>query len=158
MDLVAIEQIRMLKYRYLRSLDLKEWDAFGDTLAADAVGDYGSPAGGRPLQFDSRDAIVRFMSTALGGNIITVHVGSHPDITVDGETASGIWCLEDTVISPDHNVAIRGAAYYHDSYRFEDGRWWITRTGYRRIYEATMSLEALPGFTFTANMWATASE
>jgi len=35
MDLAAIEEIRQLKYRYFRTLDLKEWDEFGDCLAED---------------------------------------------------------------------------------------------------------------------------
>ncbi|MBF6171783.1 nuclear transport factor 2 family protein [Nocardia blacklockiae] len=157
MDLVALEEIRALKYRYLRSLDTKQWDEFGSTLAEDATGDYGSPSGGGPLKFTGRDAIVDYMRKALDTNIITVHVGSHPEITVDGETATGSWCLEDTVIVPDYGVAIRGAAYYRDRYRKVDGRWHIAHTGYERLYEATIPLSALPGFTLTANRWAPAA-
>ncbi|GAB4584627.1 nuclear transport factor 2 family protein [Nocardia sp. IFM 10818] len=152
----ALEQIRALKYRYLRSLDLKLWDEFADTLSADIVASYGSPSGGRPLDFTGRDEVVDYMSKSLGGNIITVHVANHPEITVDGETATGSWCLEDTVIVPDFRVLIRGAAYYRDEYRREDGVWRIARTGYERIYESSMSTEALPGYTLTANRWAPA--
>ncbi|WP_280268721.1 nuclear transport factor 2 family protein [Nocardia wallacei] len=154
MDLIALEEIRALKYRYLRSLDLKEWDEFAETLAEDATGDYGSPSGGRPLRFTSGAAIVDFMRTALGGNIITVHVCTHPVIEVDGETATGSWCLEDTVIVPDHGVQIRGAAYYRDRYRKVHGQWRIAHTGYERIYESATSLSALPDFRLTANRWA----
>jgi hypothetical protein len=154
MDLVALEQIRTLKYRYLRALDLKNWDEFADTLAADATGRYGSPAGGRPLHFDGRDAIVDYMRSALDANIITVHVCSHPILEIDGDTATGSWCLEDTVIVPEHGVAIRGAAYYEDRYRRADGRWWIAHTGYRRLYEGTLPLT---GFTLTANQWGPAA-
>ena len=31
MDLEAIEEIKRLKYRYFRTLDLKDWEAFGDS-------------------------------------------------------------------------------------------------------------------------------
>ncbi len=153
MDLVALEQIRALKYRYLRALDLKEWDEFAGTLAQDATGDYGSPSGGGPLRFTDRDAIVGFMRSALDANIITVHVCTHPVIEVDGETATGTWCLEDTVIVPEYDVMIRGAAYYRDRYRIADGQWKIAHTGYERLYEATTSLQAA-GFRLTANRWA----
>ncbi|SUA79455.1 Bile acid 7-alpha dehydratase [Nocardia otitidiscaviarum] len=156
MDLEAVESIRSLKYRYLRSLDLKQWDEFADTFTPDATGDYGSPSGGMPLRFTGRDAIVDYMRSALSANIITVHVATHPEIEVDGETATGSWCLEDTVIVPEYRVLIRGAAYYRDRYRRDDGRWRIAHTGYERIFEATMSLDALPGFTLTANRWAPA--
>ncbi|MBB5915028.1 hypothetical protein BJY24_003895 [Nocardia transvalensis] len=154
MDPVALEEIRALKYRYLRSLDLKLWDEFAGTLAEDATGDYGSPSGGRPLKFTSGAEIVDYMRSSLDRNIVTVHVCTHPVIEVDGDTATGSWCLEDTVIVPEFDVLIRGAAYYNDRYRKDNGRWYITHTGYDRIYESTMSLAALPDFKLTANRWA----
>ncbi|NUS43706.1 MAG: nuclear transport factor 2 family protein [Mycobacteriaceae bacterium] len=154
MDLIALAEIHAVKYRYLRSLDLKQWDEFAATLAADATAAYGSPAGGVPLEFASRDAIVDYMRSALGGNIITVHVCTHPEITVDGDTATGTWCLEDTVIVPEHDTMIRGAAYYRDRYRRTADGWRIAHTGYERTYESVMSLSAVPGFTLTANKWA----
>ncbi|MEU1208506.1 nuclear transport factor 2 family protein [Nocardia sp. NPDC005825] len=158
MDFAALESIRALKYRYLRTLDLKQWDEFADTLCTDIVGSYGSPSGGLPAQFTSRDQIVDYMRGALSGNIITVHVANHPEITVDGDTASGSWCLEDTVIAADYGLLIRGAAYYHDTYRREDGVWRIASTGYQRIYESKMSTAELPGYALTANRWAPAAE
>ncbi|WP_067568131.1 nuclear transport factor 2 family protein [Nocardia acidivorans] len=154
MDSIAMEQIRALKHRYLRTLDLKLWDDFADTLSKDIVASYGSPSGGQPLEFTGRDAVADYMRTALSGNIITVHVATHPEIEVDGETASGSWLLEDTVIAPEYNFLIRGAAYYNDTYRLEDGVWRISSTGYKRIFEAKMAPEALPGFEITANAWA----
>ncbi len=154
MDLVAMEEIRALKYRYLRTLDMREWEEFADTLTADAVADYGSPSGGQPLQFAGREAIVGYLSGAMTGTMITSHVCSHPEIEVDGDTASGSWCLEDTVIVPDHGVMIRGAAYYRDTYRREsDGRWRIASTGYQRNYEAVIPLGSIQGFTLVSSRW-----
>ena len=52
-DLVAIEQLRQLKYRYLRTLDLKQWDDFADTLTDDVSASYGER-----LSFEGREAVV----------------------------------------------------------------------------------------------------
>ena len=49
MDLVVLEEIKQLKYRYLRALDLKQWDEFAATLLPEATGDYGDG-----LRFGSR--------------------------------------------------------------------------------------------------------
>ena len=46
LDLQTIEEIRALKYRYLRAVDLKLWDELAGTLCVDVVADYGSPSGG----------------------------------------------------------------------------------------------------------------
>lgn len=154
MDLAAIEEIRQLKYRYFRSLDLKEWDAFGDCLAEDIVARYGTQAMDKPIHYDSRAGVVDFMRENLGTGIITVHIASHPEISVDGDTAEGSWGFEDTVIVPDFKVMIRGAGYYHDTYRRDaDGAWRISGTQYQRIYEAMTSLDDTPSFKLIANRW-----
>ncbi len=44
MDLVELEEIRQLKYRYLRCVDLKLWDEIGDVFTEDASADYGTPS------------------------------------------------------------------------------------------------------------------
>ncbi|MGH3716204.1 MAG: nuclear transport factor 2 family protein [Micromonosporaceae bacterium] len=153
MDLIALEEIRRLKYRYLRLLDLKCWDEFAEVFTADATADYGSPSGGRPLRFGNRDEIVAYMKQTLGPGLTTVHSCGQPEIEVSGDTATGIWCLEDTVIVPAHQALIRGSAYYHDRYRREDGVWKIAHIGYVRTYEAMMSYSDIPSFRLTANLW-----
>jgi ketosteroid isomerase-like protein len=154
-DLAAIEEIRQLKYRYFRALDLKQWDEFADTLADDVVGRYGTHAMGEPLAFDGRDTVTKFMRDALGPAITTVHVANHPEIVVDGDTATGSWLFEDTVIATEHRILIRGAGYYDDRYRRDaDGRWRIAATSYKRIYESMQSLNDTPSFQLLANMWA----
>jgi hypothetical protein len=155
MDLVAIEEIRQVKHRYLRCVDLKLWDDLADTFTADATADYGTPALGKPLRLAGRDQIVTFLRDSLGAGIITVHFASQPEISVDGDTAAGTWAFEDTVIATEYRVVISGAAFYEDRYaRGGDGRWRIAHTGYVRTYEATMSLDDLPSFRITSNRWA----
>ena len=154
MDLASIEEIRQLKYRYFRTLDMKEWDAFGDCLAEDVVARYGTQAMDKPLHFDNRKDVVEFMSGNLGTSIISIHIASHPEIAVDGDSATGSWGFEDTVIVPDFKVMIRGGGYYKDEYRKDpDGKWRISATKYERIYEAMTSLEDTPSFKLIANRW-----
>jgi SnoaL-like domain len=155
MDLEALESIRQVKYRYLRCVDLKLWDELAGTLTPDATADYGTPALGEPIRLDGRDAIVGFLRDSLGPGIITTHFAGQPEITIDGDTASGTWCFEDTVIATEYRVMIKGSAFYQDRYaRGSDGQWRISRTGYTRTYEMTLSLDDVPSLKITANRWA----
>jgi SnoaL-like domain len=155
MDLAALEEIRRVKYRYLRCVDLKLWDEIAEVFTADATVDYGTRALGEPIQLRGREEIVAFLRKSLGPGIITVHFASQPEIDVDGGTATGTWSFEDTVIATEYRVVIKGAAFYEDRYaRGEDGRWRIAHTGYVRTYEVMMSLDDVPSLKFTANRWA----
>jgi hypothetical protein len=155
MDLVELEKIRQLKYRYLRCVDLKLWDEIGDVFTQDATADYGTPSAGRPLDLKCRDDIVGFLKDSLGNGIITLHAAGQPEIEIDGDNATGTWRFTDTVIATDFKVVISGAAFYEDSYRREDdGQWRISHTGYVRIFESTMSLSDWPSWKLTANRWA----
>ena len=154
MDLVATEEIKRLKHRYFRTLDLKLWDEFGDCLTEDVIARYGTQAMDKPVHYDNRADVVAFMSDNLGAGIITAHVANHPEIDVDGGTARASWVFEDTVIVPDFQMQIRGAGYYVDTYRKEpDGAWRIASTQYERIYEAMTSLNDTPSFKLIANRW-----
>jgi hypothetical protein len=163
-DLLTLREIEQLKYRYLRTLDLKDWDGFAEVFEPDAVGSYGAG-----LEFGSAAEIVSFMKESLGPDIITVHQVHHPEIVLSapgdsgseagpvdaGRTARGTWMLMDRVIAVSHGVLIDGASVYRDEYRCgSDGRWRFTRTGYERIYESTMSLADWPSWKLTANRFA----
>ena len=144
----TLEELRRLKYRYLRTLDLKQWDEFADTLAPDVQASYG-----KRLQFDGRDAVVDYMRESLPPSIITVHQCHHPELSVAGDTATGTWYLEDKVIVTEHRMLLTGAAFYDDTYaRGTDGVWRIARTSYIRSYEAVQTLDDT--WKLTANRWA----
>jgi hypothetical protein len=154
MDISAVEEIKRLKYRYFRTLDLKLWDEFADCLTEDVQARYGTQAMGEPLHFDSRTDVVAYLSKNLGPEVITIHIVNHPEIDVDGATATGSWAFEDTVIVPAFRVMIRGGGYYVDDYRRDaDGSWRISGTKYERIYEAMTSLDDTPSFKLIANRW-----
>jgi hypothetical protein len=159
MDLVTLEEIRQVKYRYLRCVDLKLWDELAEVFTPDATVDYGTPVYGKPLKIAGRDEIVAFLRAKLGPDMITVHRAGQPEITVDGDVARGTWSFEDTVIATEHRIVIAGAAFYQDRYeRGADGRWRIAHTGYVRTYEAMMSLDDLPSFRITAKLPAEGAE
>ena len=156
MDLAALEEIRRVKYRYLRCVDLKLWDEIAEVFTAGRHGGLRHPG---PRRADPVAAAARRSSRscarASGPGIITVHFASQPEIDVDGATAPGTWSFEDTVIATEYRVLIKGAAFYEDRYaRGEDGRWRISHTGYVRTYEVMMSLDDVPSLKFTANRWA----
>ena len=137
-----LEDIKRVKYRYLRTLDTKKWDEYAATMTEDVTGDYGSSAG-QELRFTDRDSLVEYMRSSLPSAVITEHRVAHPEISIDGDEATGIWYLQDRVIVPEFDFMLIGAAFYHDRYRRTADGWKISSTGYDRTYEATMSLKAL---------------
>lgn len=143
MDLAVLEEIKQLKYRYLRTLDLKQWDEFEDLFVPEATGSYGAG-----LEFGSRDELVGYMRTTLTPGIVTLHQCHHPEIAVTGSTATGRWYLEDKVIVEEHRFILEGAAFYDDRYVRTDAGWRIAHTGYQRTYEASMSMDDLPSYRF----------
>lgn len=137
-----IDDIKQVKYRYLRALDTKHWDDFADTLTEDVVGTYGESLGDTH-EFTDRATLVDFMRTSLGPEILTEHRVTHPEIDVAADEATGTWYLQDRVIAPAFNFMLIGAGFYHDRYRRTADGWKISATGYDRTYDASMSLEAL---------------
>lgn len=139
-----LEQVKALKYRYLRALDTKDWDVFAATLTEDVTGDYGEK-----LSFGGRDELVGYMRSSVGPGVITEHRVDHPEIIVDGDSATGRWYLQDRVIVSEFSFMMIGAAFYADTYRRTDGGWRICATGYDRTYEATVDLKEIPSFSVT---------
>ena len=139
-EIADIEQIKQLKYRYLRTLDLKQWDDFAACFLPEATGDYAG------LEFEDRAALVAYMRENLGEGLITMHHAHHPEIRVDGDAAVGHWYLEDKVIVPEFDFLLEGAAFYTDRYSRTPDGWRISHTGYRRTYEATMSTADIPSY------------
>jgi len=145
-----LEAIRQLKYRYLRAVDTKDWALLADTLTEDCVARYG----GGVKVYEGRDAILDFLRESLGRDAVhTSHRCSHPEIEVDGDSATGTWALEDRVIDTEFNITLRGAAFYSDRYRLTDGGWRIAETGYRRTFEEIEPRRA--DTTLTASWWTT---
>lgn len=143
MNLMAdLDDIKVVKYRYLRALDTKHWDDFADTMTEDIVGNYGSSLGATH-SFTDRDSLVEYMRSSLPANVITEHRVTHPEITVNGDEASAIWYLQDKVIVPEFDFLLIGAGFYRDKYRRTPNGWKVSLTGYDRTYDAQLSLKSL---------------
>lgn len=147
-DLVDIEAIKAIKYRYIRGVDLRDGDLIGSTLTEDASAAYSAGK----LSFQGREAIVSFIITSMpAGDFLTAHRVHHPEIVLTGsDTATARWALDDTVIIRSANLTLRGAAYYEDELVKRDGEWRIKHTGYRRLFEETTTRD---GVTLTDHWW-----
>jgi hypothetical protein len=145
-----IEEVRLVKHRYLRCVDLKLWDEFGDTLTERAVLETGTSAFGQVAEIAGRVQIAAFLRAKLGPGTLTCHTATQPEITVDGDAATGVWSYRETVLATRHRMVIAGTGFCEESYeRGADGAWRIARTRYLRSYEAMASLDDLPSFKIT---------
>lgn len=151
-ELCDIEAIKAVKYAYLRCLDTKDWAGIREVFTPDATAAYSGGA----YRADGRDEIVAFLERNMGSESFhSSHRVSHPEIRVDGATATGTWALADTVLDVELGVLIQGAAFYEDTYvRTEDG-WRISATGYRRSFEYLLPTSDLPNLSLTASWWGT---
>ena len=143
-ELVELEAIKRLKYRYARNLDLKDWDEVRACFTKDATAAY---SGGK-YSYDSPDGIIEFLSTSLPKDMVTRHHVHQPEIDLTSvTTATGTWALDDIVINTSHHFEVRGAAFYRDEYVKLDGEWKISHTGYKRIYEELQDRTKLEGLS-----------
>ena len=152
-DLVEIELIKRLKYKYARCLDQKLWDEIAECFTADAHAAYS----GGGYSFDGRDAIVDFLSRSMGAETFhSSHKMHHPEIDLTGpDTAHGVWALDDVVVMTDFELTIRGCSFYDDEYVKQDGAWRIQHTGYKRVFEEMQPRGNVEGLRLTASWWAT---
>ena len=150
-DLVEIECIKRLKYKYMRCLDQKLWSEMAECFTEDATSAY---SGGK-YSYQGRDAILEFLEGSMGHDgFLSSHRVHHPEIDLTSETtATGIWALEDVVVETRFEITIRGAAFYNDTYVKRDGSWLIQSTGYKRTYEEMQSRKDVPGLKLTASWW-----
>ena len=150
-DLVEIEQIHQLKYRYVRLIDTKRWDELAELFTEDVTASYG----GGVTTLDGRAAVMDFLSTSMADEtMLTSHKVHQPEITLTGPgTATGVWALDDVVILGALGMTVRGASFYDDRYAKVDGAWRIAHTGYRRVYEEIEPRS--PDVRLTASWWAT---
>jgi len=123
MTLEDLVQIRAIEELKYRYLRFLDLKMFDD-LEATLTPDATASYGGGAYSFDDRASIMSFLRANMA--------------------------REDMLTS--HKV-ITGAAYYEDTYRRVDDAWYISHTGYKRIYE---EIQPRPkDLSVTANWWAT---
>lgn len=113
-----IEDIKQLKARYFRHLDVQDWESWRALLADDAR-----------IDIDGTERTAdEFLAVASAGlkDGSSVHHGFLPEIELTGpDTATGIWPMEDRLIFADGST-MRGWGHYHETYRRDGGQWRIT--------------------------------
>ncbi|MDW3218149.1 MAG: nuclear transport factor 2 family protein [Acidimicrobiales bacterium] len=133
-ELVDIEAIRQLKARYFRLMDQKQWDAWRDVFVED-VEILTPDDTGDPTPIVGRDAFVDGLVPMIDA-VPTVHHGHMSEIAVDGDSATGVWAMEDNLWWPPESGLghMWGTGWYEETYRrCPDGAWRIATMHLRRI-------------------------
>lgn len=134
--LAAIEDIQQLKARYMRCVDTKDLGCLRDTVFAEGAelrfkgADYDIAVKGWP-------EIEKFYQGAFTPTKFGMHNAHTPEITVSGDTATGIWYLHDVFVNLEENWTLQGSALYTDDYVKQNGAWRIQRSTYKRLWEET---------------------
>jgi len=143
--LLAIEEIKQLKARYFRHLDMRDWDAMAQVFCRDCVFDCSEGLGCLPVGgtwqgvigpvVRGRDAIMDWIRDAFSA-ATSAHHGHCHEITIDSTTeAHGVIAMEDYIRGLDRvTEVLHAAGHYHERYRFEDGAWRIAETKLTRLF------------------------
>lgn len=143
-QVIAYHNIARLKYRYMRALDTHDWELMRGCFSDNARAWY---SGGK-YATQGRNAIVDLLKTLVVPNsFVGSHIALHPELDLIGKNeATGVWRMQDIVHFLDdrtryENFEIKGgemmvgAGYYYDEYVNIAGQWFISSTGYERIFE-----------------------
>src|SRR5581483_10569833 len=89
----AIEEIKRVKARYCRLYDGRRWDDFRRLFTDDLVAELAGHG-----RFEGADAFLAGILARRGdADVRSVHHCHMPEIEVQGETATGIWAMQDYV-------------------------------------------------------------
>jgi len=127
-NIVDLEAIKMLKAKYFRSMDTKDWASLESCFTEDLLADFREAPG---MLTEGRDTYMNQIKEILK-EATTVHHGHMPEITfTDDLCASGIWAMDDYVELP--GFLLEGWGHYHEQYRKEDGSWKISSIRLTRL-------------------------
>ena len=128
--LVAIEEIKQLKSRRDRAVDLRDWAA----LEALHAPDHQSHVEGFPPWTSAAEMIANIRASLEG--VTSVHQCHTPDITFETPTrARGVWAMEDYLSWTQDGEPhwLRGYGFYDETYEKRDGRWLYVWRRLRRL-------------------------
>lgn len=130
-QLLAIEEIKLLKARRDRACDTKDWDLYRSLHADDHV----SHNDGFE-KWVSADVMIENVKALLDKGRTTVHHSHTPDITFQSaSTAKSIWGMEDMIFdSETEELLIHGFGFYHETYEKRGGKWLFTSRKLKRTH------------------------
>lgn len=133
-----LEEIRLLKSRYFRFVDLKRWTELRGLFTDDCTFE------GLWAVGDGVEAFMANISRNLDG-VLSVHHGYMPDLAITGaDTASGTWTMTDRLLwEPDSRAylgvgvpgqrGINGYGYYEETYQRTAKGWQISSMRLSRL-------------------------
>jgi SnoaL-like domain len=131
--LADIESIKLLKARYCRYLDAKDWAAWRELFADDFVSDLNA-VGGQVIA--GADEFVAYTRNTIGKpSQPTVHQVHAPEIMLTSPTtARAVWALND-VVALLPALTLHGYGHYDETYEKVSGHWRITSSRLTRLRE-----------------------
>lgn len=133
--LLALEEIKLLKARRDRAVDMKDWQTYHALHAPD----HESHNDGYE-HWKSADEMIENVKRLLDDSKISVHHSHTPEISFQSATtATGIWGMEDTIfwMEGDEQHWLHGFGFYHETYERRDGTWLFTRRQLKRTHVTT---------------------
>ena len=124
-DWLAIANV---KAAYCRLLDTKDWDGWGQLFTDDVELDV-RDSGGELLK--GRDVAVASVRGSIE-TTKTAHQVHFPEISIDGDTATAVWPMQDRLIW-ENGHTMTGYGHYHERYVKQDGRWRIAEQKLTRL-------------------------
>lgn len=139
--LIAIEAIKVVKAKYFRFVDTKDWDGLRAIFTPDAQLEVPEARTG-PAGIDQS---LIFFEQALEG-AVSVHFGHMPEIEIESENhARAIWPMDDRIYWPPERASIlgyaqlRGFGHYHETYQRLNGEWKIKTMRLTRLRLVTQT-------------------
>ena len=129
--IIAIEEIKVLKSRRDRAVDMKDWS----TLEALHAPEHRSHVEGME-PWPSAAYMLANTRAGLDG-ITSVHHSHTPDITFESrDKASGIWAMEDNLFWKQGNEDhwLNGFGFYYETYERRNGQWVFTSRRLKRLH------------------------
>lgn len=139
--LIAIEAIKVVKAKYFRFVDTKDWDGLRAIFTPDAQLEVPEARTG-PAGIDQS---LIFFEQALEG-AVSVHFGHMPEIEIESENhARAVWPMDDRIYWPPERASIlgyahlRGFGHYHETYERLNGEWKIKTMRLTRLRLVTQT-------------------
>jgi hypothetical protein len=131
-QLIAIEEIRDVKARYVRYADYKRWDLLAGLFLPDAT--FTGYKVDRSIWFrmSGREEIQHAIAGRVGPAQPIHHLFSAEIEITSPSTARSIWSMEDWIFRPDGGT-MHGYGHYHGRYEKIDGIWFIAELEQTRL-------------------------